>query len=67
MRVPTAVWSNHGGDCGGLGGRAGSGWLRQNMKLGFYQRMEAAPINTELSPSRYEKVRSFTGMIFSQN
>ena len=49
--------------------RDGQRWLAetQNMKLGFYQRMEAAPINTELSPSRYEKVRSFTGMIFSQN
>ena len=49
--------------------RDGQLWLVEikNMKLGFYQRIEAAPINTELSPSRYEEVRSFTGMIFSQN
>ena len=44
-----------------------SGWLLQNMKLGFYQRFEAAPINTELSPSRYEELRNFPAIIFYQN
>ena len=56
MRVPTALWSNHSADWEGVGGMGTAGWLRQNMKLGFYQRMEAAPINTELSPSSYEEL-----------
>ena len=34
-----------------------AGWSIQNMRLGFYQKIEAAPINTELSPSTYEELR----------
>ena len=66
MRVPTALWSNHSADWGGVGGMGTAGWLRQNMKHGFYQRMEAAPINTRLSPSSYEELHGnniFTELI----
>ena len=57
MRVPTAVQSNQSGAWGGVGGMGPAGWSIQNMRLGFYQKIEAAPINTELSPSTYEELR----------
>ena len=43
---PAAWWTNESGLWWGAGGSQGSGWWKQNMKFGFYQRIEAARINT---------------------